>query len=81
MFRRGKRKREDSLFSQVYDVKNLTDAWRKVRSNVRVKDRRHSQGVDLVWFARPLRGNTGNKNRRITSELPRSEAMLQYLGW
>jgi RNA-directed DNA polymerase len=49
MFRFGKRKKkEPSLFSQVYEVKNLTDAWRKVRSNVRVADRKHSQGVDLV---------------------------------
>jgi len=49
MVRFGKRKKkEPSLFSQVYDVKNLTDAWRKVRSNVRVADRKHSQGVDLV---------------------------------
>jgi RNA-directed DNA polymerase len=50
MFRlgKGKKKKEPSLFSQVYEVKNLTDAWRKVRSNVRVADRKHSQGVDLV---------------------------------
>jgi len=49
MFRFGKRKKkESSLFSQVYEVRNLTEAWRKVRSNVRVADRRHSQGVDLV---------------------------------
>ncbi|MFQ6058557.1 MAG: reverse transcriptase domain-containing protein [Anaerolineae bacterium] len=49
MFRFGRRKKkEPSLFNQVYDVKNLTDAWRKVRSNVRVADRRHSRGVDLV---------------------------------
>ena len=50
MFRFGKRKKkkETSLFSQVYEVKNLTEAWRKVRSNVRVADRKHSQGVDLV---------------------------------
>ena len=50
MFRSGKRKKkkEPSLFGQVYEVKNLTDAWRKVRANVRVADRKHSQGVDLV---------------------------------
>ncbi|MGA9350076.1 MAG: reverse transcriptase domain-containing protein, partial [Anaerolineae bacterium] len=49
MVRLGKgKKKEPSLFSQVYEVKNLTDAWRKVRSNVRVADRKHSQGVDLV---------------------------------
>ena len=50
MFRFGKRKKkkETPLFSQVYEVKNLTDAWRKVRANVRVADRKHSQGVDLV---------------------------------
>lgn len=50
MFRFGKRKKKKgpSLFSQVYEVENLTDAWRKVRSNVKVADRKHSQGVDLV---------------------------------
>jgi RNA-directed DNA polymerase len=47
-FSKRKKKKEPSLFSQVYEVENLTDAWRKVRSNVRVADRRHSQGVDLV---------------------------------
>jgi RNA-directed DNA polymerase len=47
-FGKRKRKKEPSLFGQVYEVKNLTEAWRKVRSNVRVADRRHSQGVDLV---------------------------------
>jgi RNA-directed DNA polymerase len=49
MFRFGKgKKKKPSLFCQVYEIKNLTDAWRKVRANIRVPDRKHSQGVDLV---------------------------------
>ncbi len=42
------KRKEPSLISQVCEVKNLVDAWRKVRSNVRVADRKHSQGVDMV---------------------------------
>ena len=42
------KRKKPSLIKQVYEIENLVDAWRKVRSNVRVADRKHSQGVDEV---------------------------------
>ncbi len=42
------KRKEPSLMKQVCEIDNLVDAWRKVRSNVRVADRKHSQGVDMV---------------------------------
>lgn len=36
------------LIEKVCQKGNLVDAWRKVRSNIEVKRRRYSQGIDLV---------------------------------
>lgn len=42
------KRKEPSLMKQVCEIENLVDAWRKVKSNVRVANRKHSQGVDMV---------------------------------
>jgi len=36
------------LMDKICSVENMTDAWRQVRSNLRVEQRPHSRGVDMV---------------------------------
>lgn len=61
-------KRKPSLIEQVCALENLTDAWRRVRGNIRVRDRASSRGVDGVSiedFERHLEANLA----RLAQEL------------
>jgi RNA-directed DNA polymerase len=61
-------KRKPSLIDRVCAAENLLDAWRRVRGNIRVRDRASSRGVDgvsIADFERDLEANLAGLGREL----------------
>jgi RNA-directed DNA polymerase len=74
------RKQRPSLIDRVCAPENLADAWRRVRRNIRVRNRATSRGVDGVSiedFERDLEANLA----RLGRELREGTYRPQPVGW
>jgi len=73
-------KRNSTLMNQICTPENLHDAWRRVRGNIRVRDRPSSRGADgisIADFERDLETNLA----RLEKELREGRYRPQPVNW
>jgi len=75
-------KRKQRLIEQICAAENLADAWRRVRSNIRVRDRAYSRGADGVSiedFERDLEANLARLGRELRDGTYRPQPVGRFL--
>ena len=77
-----KNRKPSRLIEQICTLQNLTDAWRRVRGNIRVRDRASSQGADgqsVEDFERDLEANLAQLGRQLQEGTYRPRPVQRFL--